>query len=383
MIARCVYPFDVIARVLAERLQGCQPSAELRSLVRSRGVDWERVVAYASAQYVLPAFAAALQELELTASLDQQLGAFLDAIHAANEERNSELCHELAAAVGVLNRAGIEPALLKGAIRLAEKLYPDHGWRMLRDLDLLVPQASLAEAVRAFQKAGYTSCGSGGEIRRRGGVCQIDLHTELFCTPPQVRLLGAADTLERTRPVAFGDGRVRVPVVEHQLVHLIGHSQIRHFGHAFGRISLRDRLETAALVHWGPEAVDWRAVSERFVAAGYRRPLLSFLLALSDCAFCAVPVTERSDRLTVLQQRRIALQARSTTFAYLGSRLGWWISAFWNQLEETDGGERKGISDLKSLMTDRRAIPRMARAFWQRQRHLVHVSPYLGWLIAQ
>jgi hypothetical protein len=383
MITRRVHPLNVIARVLAERLRGRQPSAELRAIVCSRGVDWKRVVGYASAQFVLPAFGAALQDLDLTESLDQELSAFFDAVHEANKERNSELRDELAAAVGVLNRADIEPALLKGAIRLAQDLYPDHGWRMLRDLDLLVPQASSAQALRAFEAAGYASCGSGGEIRRRGSACQIDLHTELFCTPAHVRLLRAADTLQKARPVAFGDGRVRIPTVEHQLVHLIGHSQIRHFGHAFGRISLCDRLETAALVHWGRETIDWRAVSERFVAAGYRRPLLSFLLALSDGAWCAVPVTDRSDRLTALQQRRIALQARSTTFAYLGSRLGWWISVFRGQLENCDGGERKGIQNLKRLVSERGAVGQMIRAFLSRQEHLLHALTHLSWFVAQ
>ena len=78
MISRRVHPFDVIARVLAERLRGRLPSAGLRDIVHSRGVDWERVVVYASAQFVLPAFAAALRDLGLTESLDRELGAFLD-----------------------------------------------------------------------------------------------------------------------------------------------------------------------------------------------------------------------------------------------------------------------------------------------------------------
>ncbi len=259
------HPFDVIARVLVERLRGCEPSDELRTLVRSPAIDWERVVGHASSQYVLPALAAALRDLGLKEALDEELAGFLDAVHAANLERNRELRDELAAAVGILNRAGIEPVLLKGAIRLADGLYPDAGWRMLRDLDLLLPEASLADAVRAFEAAGYTACGSGGEIRRGGGACQIDLHTELFSTPRQVRLLPAAEILAGGRPVAFGDGRVRLPSAGHQLTHLIGHGQIRHLGHAFGRIALRDRLEAAALVHWGREAIDWQAVLARFV----------------------------------------------------------------------------------------------------------------------
>jgi hypothetical protein len=44
MISRRPSPFDVIARVLAKRLRGCEPSEELRAIVHNRGVDWEHVV---------------------------------------------------------------------------------------------------------------------------------------------------------------------------------------------------------------------------------------------------------------------------------------------------------------------------------------------------
>jgi Uncharacterised nucleotidyltransferase len=383
MITRSVHPFDVIARVLVERLQGCEPSEELRAIVRIRDVDWNRVVAHASAEIVLPAFAAALRDLQLTEALDPELGAFLDAVHAANLERNSELRGELAAAIEVLNRADIEPVLLKGANRLWDELYPDHGWRILRDLDLLVGKACLVKASRAFEKAGYARCGADGEVRRRAGACQIELHSELFSTPRQERLLPAADVLKNSRPATFGDGRVRIPSVEHQLMHLIGHSQLRHLGYAFGCIKLRDRLESAALVKWGHEAIDWEVVSQPFVAAGYRRPLLSLLLTLAEGGWCTVPNASRIDRLSALQQRRVALQARSRTFAYIGSRLGWWASLFMSQLEESEGGGSKAAKNLKSLWSERGAIRRMARALRQRRQHLVHSVPYLSWLVSQ
>jgi hypothetical protein len=348
MSARRLHPFDVIARVLTERLAGCEASDELRAMVCSRGIDWQQVVGDASDHYVLPAFAAALRDLDLIPALDEELGAFLDAVHAANAERNRELRAELAAAVAVLNRAGIEPVLLKGAIRLADGLYPDEGWRILRDLDLLVPQASLAAAMRAFQEAGYPACGSGGELRRRGGVCQIDLHTEIFS-----RLLPAADILEGARPMAFCDARVRIPSIEHQLAHLIGHSQIRHLGHARGHISLRDRLEAAALVRGGHAEIDWPAVFARFVAAGHRRPLLSVLLALNEGGWCAVAVTDRIDPLTALQQRRIALQARSTTCAYIGARVGGVLAAVGRRMGEIRS--RRTPRDRRAQQADFRA----------------------------
>jgi Uncharacterised nucleotidyltransferase len=212
---------------------------------------------------VLPALAAALRDLDLIGSLDAELAEFLLAVHAANVERNEELRGELAAAVGALNRTGIEPMLLKGAIRLVDDLYPDHGWRMLRDLDLLVPASPAADALRALEEVGYARIEVGeNELARPGAMAQIDLHEELFS-----RLLPVTDVIDRSRPARVGDEAVRLPAIEHQLVHLIAHTQIRHFGHAFGRITLRDRLEAAALLRRAPESIPWHAVSRRFVTA--------------------------------------------------------------------------------------------------------------------
>ena len=380
MTARRMRPYEVVARVLCERLQGRVASKALRAAVTSQ-LDWERIVGHASAELVLPAFAAALEDLDLIGSLEQELGAFLAAVHAANRERNGEVRGELAAAVGALNRVGIEPLLLKGSLRLLDGLYPDDGWRMLRDLDLLLPEASLAKAEGALAEAGYQACGSRGEIRRPEGACQIDLHTELFGVARDVRLLPAVDVLSAARPAALGSVRVGIPSVEHQLVHLIGHGQIRHLGHARGRIALRDRLEAAALVRWGPERIDWQAVDRRFRAARFGRPLLSFLLSLDAGGWCAVPVPDRSDPLTVLQQLRIELQDRSAASAYLGSRLGWWISAFRGQFEVLEGGERRVIRNLRKLICERGAIRALARAFVDRQTHLMHALPYLSWFL--
>jgi hypothetical protein len=271
--------------------------------------------------------------------------------------------------------------LLKGSLRLLDGLYPDDGWRMLRDLDLLLPERSFAKAQRALRDAGYEVCGSRGEMRRRDGVCQIDLHTELFIGARDIRLLPAADVLDAARPAPFGHLRVGLPSVEHQLVHLIGHGQVRHLGHAFGRIALRDRLEAAALVRWGPDCVAWETVYARFQAAGYRRALLSFLLALNAGAWCAAPLPDRTDRLTALQQHRIERQDRSVTCAYVGSRLGWWISAFSSQFEVLEGGERRAIRTLRRLIGGRGGLREIGKAFADRQTHLMHALPYLGWFV--
>jgi hypothetical protein len=377
MISQRTHAFDVIVRVFAERFRGRAASEELQVLVHGGRADWEQIIGHASAQYVLPALGAAMQDLALIEP-QTELGGFLEAVHGANLERNSAFRDELATAVGILNRVGVVPALLKGAIRLADGLYPNHGWRLLRDLDLLVPTAAIRDALRAFQEAGYASCRWDKELRREGGQCQIDLHRELFFGPRQIRLLRGAKVLDGARIVEFAGGRVRIPSIEHQLVHLVAHSQIRHLGHALGRIGLRDRLEAAALVHRGNEAIDWEAVFARFVAVGYRRPLLSLLLSLKDGGLCAVPVKDRVDTLTALQQRRIALQARSAALGYIGSRVGWWASALGSQIKR-DGAQRKGITNLKRLFSEAGAIRKITQAFLDRAEHLVHGFAPLSW----
>ena len=47
--------------------------------------------------------------------------------------------------------------LLKGAIRLIDGLYPNPGWRFMRDLDLLLPKERLNDAVTALAAVGYES----------------------------------------------------------------------------------------------------------------------------------------------------------------------------------------------------------------------------------
>jgi hypothetical protein len=358
-------PPDVVARILAERLRGCAPSDGLRAMVGSQGFDWERVIGHASDQFVLPALAASLEDLGLLESLDEDLGAFLAAVHAANEERNRELSDELMAAVAVLNQADIEPVVLKGAIRLIDGLYPDRGWRMMRDLDLLVPKTRWTDAIGLFQRAGYAPRGEINKevpLRRPGAVVDIDLHRELFSTARRERLLHADEVLDASCRAAFQDAVVRLPSVAHQIVHLIGHRQLQDHNHAYGRIALRDWFEAAALERWAQEEIDWQAVLERFVAAGYRNPLVTFLLSLEDNDLCALPVPSRIGPLKSLQQQRLRLQGQSTRLGYISSWAVWCVCELRRQVEEhDDAGRLRIIKNARRLIFERGAANRMVR----------------------
>jgi hypothetical protein len=109
---------------------------------------------------------------------------------------------------------------------------------------------------------------------------------------------------------------------------------------------------------------------------------MSFLLALKDGDWCAVPVADPTGPRAALQQRRIALQARSAMCAYIGAQTGWWLSALRSQLEKQDDGKRQAIHHLQRLLSDSGTIGQMIRAFSSRRDHLLRVFPYLTWLVA-
>jgi hypothetical protein len=259
--------------------------------------------------------------------------------------------------------------LLKGAIRLVDGLYPDSGWRTMRDLDILVPEAGFEDAIRALHDAGYRLARAAEPdrkealFRREGFALPFEIHRELFVTARRQRLLRGSEVIGGSRPATIDGARIRLPSTVHQLVHLIGHSQIGHRGHAYGRIMLRDRLEAGALLRWLPESVEWNAVFECFEAAEYRRPLLVFLLALTDGGFHSMPIPGRVDPLTAIQHHRIALQARSAAMTRVSLFMVWYAVLVKIQTMEHDAGWPKIVRTVKNFLLDRKERQRIAEIF--------------------
>jgi len=361
--------FDLIARVLAAGLQRREPTDDLRAALTGRSrAYWQGVLDRARGEFVLAAFAAAIKDLGLHRALQPQVRGFLAVAHAANVQRNDKLREQLAALLSRLNQAGIEPVLLKGAIRLVDGLYPDPGWRTLQDLDILVPEAQFTSTLDALQSAGYAAVRPADHTckdvkLRRQGLADVEIHRELFGPAKQRRLLAGAEVIGNSRPAAVVGAAVRVPSTAHQLVHLIGHGQIGHRGYAYGRIALRDRLEAAALMRRATESIDWPTVFTCFAAAGYRRPLLVFLLSLADGSLCAAPVPGPIDTLTILQKRRIALQARSPAMMRLSLHISWCAVLLDMQTMEHEAGGPKMVHTLKKLVRDREERRRLLRTF--------------------
>ena len=126
-----------------------------RTAIANRDIDWQKVCWLAGNHLVTPALAAALHRKGLTGQLPVEVQDYLDGMQALNRERNKILYGELVVVAGRLNRIGIEPLLLKGAIALMPRQYPGAEDRVIGDLDLLVPTDRAKEAFAILQQESY------------------------------------------------------------------------------------------------------------------------------------------------------------------------------------------------------------------------------------
>ena len=217
------------------------PSADLVGLARLAG-----------RHLVTPMVATCIARGALRQQLPEDFSVYLDFVYSANERRNRALWNQLREIGLRLNGIGVEPVLLKGAIRLVDQLYPSIGWRFMRDLDLLLPRDRLSAAAACLESIGYGFCNDAKkqekhlpQLRRDDDVGIVELHVDLLSRRQD--LCSAEAMLVRSRLVDLDGARVRIPQIADQLIHLIGHDRFDGYLRRSGMFLLRSVFETALL----------------------------------------------------------------------------------------------------------------------------------------
>lgn len=195
---------------------------------------------------------------------------------------------ETARAAAALNRAGVEPTLLKGWALEAD-LFGEIGRRVTRDLDLLVRAEELPAAVATLRDAGYACALTGkfGSSQYLASFMRFSHHVvfvrpqsrimiELHARPFRNEHLLPADTLEsepRILKTVDGAAQYRVPTPRWNFVYLALHG----FRHRWERAKWL--VDLPPLLHRLSPA-DWRWVetqAERLAVA----PALGIALVLA------------------------------------------------------------------------------------------------------
>jgi len=305
--------------------------------------DWTPILAAANRQLLAPALWVALRASGRATELPADVCDYLATLHRLNGDRNRALRRQAIELIGALNRSGIRPALLKGAIALFDGPYADPATRMMRDLDILIPGPSRTSAIEAIERLGYVLVkGYGGEHHAFGDFARphdpgsVDLHTELV---DPAHLLSASEVWSRGEPRETGGVHYITPCPTDRVLHNLLHAQIHHLGGYYrGELEVQQVFELAMLSHEFGSNIDWRFIENRMRSHRLATPLGSYLLAAQDLFGLAWPLMEAPDRLARLHYRRCKVQWESPALRWLGVPWGNLRSTFaWHRMRALHG----------------------------------------------
>ncbi|WP_188598569.1 nucleotidyltransferase family protein [Polaribacter pacificus] len=118
-------------------------------------VNWELVVKISTEHYVFPALYCNLNRANLLSLLPKDLVDFMKEITDLNRERNLQIIEQAKEINSILLANTTRPIFLKGTGNLLEGLYEDIAERMVGDIDFIIAESELENAVNILKKHGY------------------------------------------------------------------------------------------------------------------------------------------------------------------------------------------------------------------------------------
>jgi hypothetical protein len=261
------------------------------------GRDWLALFRLATAQLVAPALYVTLARRDRLASVPAAIRDALEGLYRLNDQRNRCLRAVLHETVRALNRAGIVPVLLKGAIALLPDQYPQSEARMLGDLDLAMTPPEVPLAAAALEAAGFfpaptvdsalfQALWERGELAHwlplihPAGDVTIELHRDLFHASRLRAALPLPQVLAAARETDWDGLRVKLPALADRLLHNALHHQVQDRAFDSDRRSLRQLLEFAHLRALPAAAdLDWPGLLRPLDRAGVGSAVRAYLLA--------------------------------------------------------------------------------------------------------
>ena len=280
LLAECLAVGENYAPGLSERLTAAT-------------VDWRGLCWLAGCHLVTPSLAGALQRKGLFDQLPLEVQDYLATLQDLNRERNQTLREQLVIIADALNRIGIQPVLLKGAITLTSGQYPGAEDRVLGDLDLLVPNQYMDIATKAIKGLGYqiaepvfSPWALPGDLKQKNQPdhdhherplfhptlpVKVELHRRILADQKDDAYLREA---MKVKPFNFVEGSiVLIPDSATRVLHNLLHSQITDKQRLKKILNLRQILEFAALAHHYAAELDTDSLLNRLRTE--RQPVLA------------------------------------------------------------------------------------------------------------
>ena len=271
---------------------------------------WTAVIELANRSWLTPALLSAFAASGRLGELPADVREYLNFIHDRNRERNLRLRSQLQEAVAALNRAGLRPILLKGAVMLFTAPETAIGNRMMSDLDLLVEESDRTAAEAALALLGYRQAAGLHGVWRPQDAGMLELHACAGVVAECGSGRAAAQLFERCQ-----DGATALlPSPTLRALNLIEHDQIKEGDYWRGCIDLRHLRDLAELSAM-PGGIDWAYLRAALPGRLQRNALETQALTLHGLFGVPVPETMRRRLVPRLQHWRRMAQIRHPTLA--------------------------------------------------------------------
>ena len=120
-----------------------------------KNLNLDILIRKASSHLVLPTLFIQLKKKKLLDEFPLELKAYFKFIYKKNKRRNKDLKREISNLSALLKKEKIDFVFIKGAANIISGLYNDLGERMVSDIDILVKEEQIDDALNALQKVGF------------------------------------------------------------------------------------------------------------------------------------------------------------------------------------------------------------------------------------
>ncbi len=267
-------------------------AAQLRQL---DAAGWEALVRGAHQQRVLTLFYARLQGLDVETAVPPHFLSQMQQKHQQTTLQNLAIYRELRLIAEKMQAAAVPLIVLKGTY-LATAVYPHIGQRGIGDLDLLVPEEKIAQAVDIMHGLGWqeTQPFTLDALRhyrhhlptmvKKGVNFPVEIHWNIAKPPTSSRLTPDQLWQQATPTSLAGTAALAFPL-HLQLLHLALHAAYHH-QFAF---DLRSLCDMALIIDQQAEAVDWTLFAQKAEDWQWQRGVYLTLQLLQEFWGTAVP----------------------------------------------------------------------------------------------
>ena len=236
------------------------------------------------AEFISPALAAYLLH-----PIAAHYGRRLIAADQAKESRrvNQAARLRLLSRAKIIVAAGVDVSFV-GDFANAHALYPDPDLRPVDRLEIVVAPDDVKSLVRYLGANGF---GAADDTARAAvtlaaddGQTKLDMHFGVLHIP-------AVDVITAARSIEIDGASIRVPCLEHILLHVT--SAVARA--EFGRLCVRDVMDAAMLLRLN-QAIDWPAVRDIAGASKLDKPLRTLLALLVDLGLTTSTLAAKNAR---------------------------------------------------------------------------------------